>query len=679
MSGVRTTGGGGSEDYLAWREGRPAATFDNEAPTAAPTLSDLDAAFDAVEEISHEAAEAGREALGSGGDGGGAGGRDGSGGERPGQNYEGVFIWRVNEHDRFVRVLNTLPEDCPVQVLGTRDNACFFLDTHGQLKEIPAKGWGQADMELLFGTHQEFLLRAWPQVSVAGVGENMRITAKGYHLQYARQVLIQSAAREGIFDAEGRVRGRGAWLDDDGKLVLHVGDALISGEKTIPPGKMDRFVYPARPPVPRPVAGTAQQFHDLYDRFKSWNFERGERDARLLLGWMGTAVLSGALNWRPMVFILGDAAAGKSSLQKEVRGILEGRIKGTVEATPAALRALMGQDAMAISFDELEADGDDRSDKAAEVMKLARFAASGDTIYRGTKDQGVNEFKLQGGMLFSAINPPVFRQQDMQRFCFLKVNPFKAGGASYKPPKVKDQLALGQALAGRMVAGWQRWEATLDCYHELLMEQGHSTRGADNFGALLAAADILLHDELDPNRAFELAKAYPRHGLVEYENVEQNFAKYWRLLLTAQPDAWRTSGNEAVGEVLGRWLRHATPAVQDQDGRDACAKLKVKLERCGLSVVQDRKANNFWLAIPNDHPQTKALFVGTDLSRGGWMTALRYGSAWSVETPNNLWRTQQVNIAGGRVQCTLINLTADHDFGDGKPKPLFVVESDDDK
>ena len=285
----------------------------------------------------------------------------------------------------------------------------------------------------------------------------------------------------------------------------------------------------------------------------------------------------------------------------------------------------------------------------------------------------MNEFVLKGGMVFSAINIPRMRAQDKQRFCFLRVvEPPKDRAFNEMDPRRARET--GQVLAGRMVAGWPRWHATLSAYRRHLLAEGHSSRGADQFGTLLACADLLLCDELDDERVFQVCRQYPRDDLHEYEDVEQNFALYWRVLLAATPEAWRGTTLPSVGEVLGDWLRKAKAGGQaeDQNG-DSLENLRAKLERAGLGVVTERGTGRYWLAIPNNHPRTQRLFKDTDLQGGGWQHALRTGRPWhKTDNPEGLWRMQQCVIDGARTQCTQINLTGLHDFGDGVKRVLFV-------
>jgi hypothetical protein len=125
------------------------------------------------------------------------------------------------------------------------------------------------------------------------------------------------------------MRGRGAWTFRSGNLVYHSGDALWICEKgrfkTLPTGVHENMLYPRLSALPRAVDRAD------HDRGKprakaARNLSQMELDAAgrrpvLLLGWIGCALIGGALDWRPAVLLLGDRATGKSTLQQALRNI----------------------------------------------------------------------------------------------------------------------------------------------------------------------------------------------------------------------------------------------------------------------------------------------------------------------------------------------------------------------
>lgn len=596
--------------------------------------------------------------------------------ENAGTKFEGVRIWRVMPGGDVRYVLNEFPNDCPIKPLGKdSEGNYYFLDSTGDLISSNIKG--QTELENLFGKDNEYLYRGWLNTTPKSDGNKIKHTFKGYHAQYARQCLIKECSLRGHFDPQNKVRGRGAWRTDAGKLVLHVGDAILMGETAEIAGEYENYIYPSRAALPRPIAGTGAEMAQLLERLKKWNWGRPDKDPLLLLGWFGCAILTAALDWRPSVFVDAAAGSGKSTLQKTIDRILGGRVHSMVGASEAAIRAAQGIDAIVVALDEAEPDPND-PERGSKIMELARVAASGGRILRGTKDQKVKEFILRAGFIFTAVNIPKMTQADTQRFAFLKLLKPPKGAKRLPELTIAEGEEIGQKLAGRMVRAFDRLDQMILDYRELLEEQEHDPRGSEHFGTLLAVADCVLYDEYDAERAAEWAKTFNAKNLEEYEEREENWFTAFRAILQAQPEVWRGNGFPSVGQKIKEYLveemQDLIPADHEYkpDFEGERKKIKDMLEKTGLSLVQGSDGN-FWLCVPNAHPQTRKLFQGTTWAGGNWSKALQQSPKWNGES--GIYRTQQVVMGGVRPNCTLINLNAQYDFGDGNGmRQVFAIE-----
>jgi len=582
--------------------------------------------------------------------------------ERP--VYRFRRIPRINGAGHVFWTVNGVPDDCPIVPLGAQGLTYWFLNPRGELVPMEAGKFGLTHIKGLAGDKIGWLERAWPKFNKQG-------SWTGFAAEAVQDALISAASAKGVFEMANKVRGRGCWKAEDGQLIQHLGNVVLVGDREHRPGEIFEaedvsYVYPARPKIPAPKAGGKTDCETIYGHLKTWRWERGELDARLLLGWMGCVILGAALDWRPMVFWMGDAGTGKSTLQKLVRAILAGRLISTVDATPAALAQLLGADSLGVAFDELEADA--LTDQAVHVMKLARTAASGDNRLRGGHDHKAAEFQLRGCFAFSAIVPPSMRSQDAQRFAFLRLQRLQPGARA--PELTAANLReLGAGLVGRITEGWSRWKPVLDAYRRGLERVGHAQRGQDQFGALLAAADILLHDEPpDTDTVDEWCVQLRREGLYEYSEVEDTWLKVWRMVLAAQPEAWRSDGFPTVAEVVQKYLRLAraqNPSPEDLERQQH------KLNRAGLAIVIDKRGRP-WLAIPGKHQAVAAMFAGSDFqARGGegaWTNALR--GAPRFEHADGVWKAQQVRQLPARPMCTLYRLDAVVELA-GVRQPIF--------
>lgn len=599
-----------------------------------------------------------------------AGGGDGEGSGDPGGGpkvYRVMKIARINGEGKVVWVPVGLPDDSPVVPLGKQDKVFWFLDPHGQLIPMTSSEFGLKTLQGLFAGKKasDWLNRAFPQIN-----KNERWV--GFAAQYASQALMDECAEKGVFDPRDKVRGLGCWRGEEGQLIQHLGNVVLVGDKEHKPGEIGAHVYPGRPPIPSPVvAGGQEASLAVFDDFRSWNWARGDLDARLLVGWIGCMVLGAALDWRPMIFITGDAGTGKSTLQERLKKMQTGRLASTVDATPAALRQIINQDAIGVSFDEIEADM--LTDQAQMVMKIARVAASGGTVFRGGKDHQSAEFQLRGCFAFSAIVPPSMRQQDMQRLSFLRLHALKKG---QKLKKLSDASLkeLGRQMVGRITAGWPRWPQTLEAYEQGLMRVGHNQRGARQFGTLLASADILLHDEVPSDEVVDgLIKGLERESLYEYENSEPTWLKTFRHIMQSQPEVWRSNGFPTVAEIVREFMA-ASPGSEGDIVRN---KRQDQLNRAGLALVRTRRDRKLWLAIPPAHPQVSAMFAGTDFrahgGEGAWAGVLRGADKWNGKT--GVWYAEKVAHLE-RQKCTLMRLDAEVDL-QGVMTPIFDATLDD--
>jgi hypothetical protein len=132
---------------------------------------------------------------------------------------------------------------------------------------------------------------------------------------------MRAAAMAGIFDPQGKSRGTGAHLTENGELVIHCGDKIyVTGEHAgyQDPGLIDGYVYPAGPsrPRPDPLEQSSAAGEILLAHLKAWSWFREVEDPMLALGWIGCALVGGALDWRPHAWITGGSGTGKSTLAK---------------------------------------------------------------------------------------------------------------------------------------------------------------------------------------------------------------------------------------------------------------------------------------------------------------------------------------------------------------------------
>jgi len=506
-----------------------------------------------------------------------------------------------------------LPAGCPVIPLGKLGNKSFYIDAIGQLRDKADTEHGRLGILDLVGTKTEFLYEHWPRRDKEG-------NVVGWRPELCAEKLMAAAAREGIWNPSERIRGRGAWKGGAGELILHCGDRVLQGDSWQAPGKIGRYVYPAEPAILRPWekptgTGDQQPGKRLFMLLQRWRFDRGDLDARLLLGWTGAAMLGGAIDWRPVVWITGGPGTGKSTLHKLLALIFGDALISVSDATAAGIWQKVAHSTLPVALDEFEAEEDGRGAQAK--LKLIRQAASGGLVLRGGSDHSSTEFKARSCFLASSVLLPSLLPADRSRIAILKL-----GTLGTEPEPDLDpgsRRDLGRQLLRRLVDQWNRWNETLTVYRAALQKAGHGARGADVFGTLLAMADLLLHDG-EPNHDFahELAQQLDVVGLAEREDDATDEEQILQHLLTSSLPLDGGGVRRSVGELVRR--AHASPFLAE--GSDAAEILGTY----GLKVTSEDGKQG--LAIANKHVGLARLFAGTHWAAksGGssvWKQALR--------------------------------------------------------
>lgn len=544
-----------------------------------------------------------------------------------------------------------LPADCPVRPLGYSGEDYYFVDTSGQVFNSGDKALGVERVQKLFAGNEDFLYWAWPAF---GKGKTPKVT--GFKAEEVRRDLFAACRTRGPWTPTDRVRGRGAWLDGEGRLVLHCGEYLWVNGKLEDTGELGDYFYVRRQasliPSSEPVTADINPAVEIVRMLRTWNFERGDVDVMLMLGWMGAALMGAALDWRPSVFVVGDAGTGKSELTGKhglLRQVLGRSMLSTTNASEAGLYQIVGHDSLPIGIDELE--GDDNADQAQKIIKMARDTASGSVRIRGGSDHKGVEFAAQSTFIFSAINPPGIPPASLSRLAILQLNPLIT--VEGKAPRIKAAETVGPRLLRRLADHFGDFPATYEAYRATLREHGHSSRGQNTFGTFLAAAHLLLGDEgmeaagLQWENIDHWGEALRADAVPELESVKPTWLDCLERILTRPIDRFSSGQRQTIAQILEE---HANNAI----GFDA-AVTSLAAADVGL-VAPENVLTGPLLAIPNQSDMLAKMMAGTPYAAIGasttsWSWALRRGPKDIVITDK---ARNRISVAGMQRRCTLI-------------------------
>ena len=540
------------------------------------------------------------------------------------------------ERDLALRDEGEIYPGCPVIALGVHGKEFYYLDWLGQLQAETTHTKDR--MCALFGGREDVLRQWFPSFNKAGA-----VTT--FSQDKARAQLMVACTERGVWNAFEKVRGLGAWPDDEGGCILHCGDAVLHKGVWKAPGAIEGYVYPSQPRIPRPLedfldAGASSPGQLALEILQTWSWLRPEIDPVLLLGWICNALFGGAIDWRALAWITGDAGTGKSTLQKLIRHIMggEGAILQSTDATEASVRQFLMQSTIPVSLDEIEAEADGK--KVQAVVKLARQAASGGVILRGGQDHKGQEFKARSAFMFTSINVPPLLDQDISRIALLEL--LQLGKEQVAPAiEPRHWSKVGRGLRTRILDGWPRWHETLEAYRGALARGGHNARGCDQFGTLLAMADLALHDGTpSADRCQAWAGRLSATVIDEQTDQSADWQRCLNHLFGQLVDPYQGGGKLTVG----RYVMTAANYFEDEDPGRA----QRVLAGVGLRVQGQRDTAQ--LVVANAHPGLARLFEGTHWfapagQRGVWAQAMKRVPGSRATTPKHF------DLVQSRARC----------------------------
>lgn len=315
-----------------------------------------------------------------------------------------------------------------------------------------------------------------------------------YQWQQLANGMIHAQHEEGIFE-ESRLRGRGAWMDGK-RTVVHTGSELIVDGQISPLMEFgSKFVYEAAASWEFGFGEPAStiEAHRLVEICERLTWD-DPLSGPLLAGWCVLAPVSGALKWRPHIWILGPSGSGKSTAQNDIVGRVVGpaaeRFDG--KATEAAIRQMMGYDARPVIFDEAEGEDHDGAKRMQGILDLARAASSGARIPKGSSNHVARTFIIRSCFCFSSIHSSIRHHADESRVTrlVLRKNTDAARDTHYRDLVRDINQYFTPEFASRMFLRTVRNMPTLianaDTFTNVAAIAFGNRRAADQLGPLLA-------------------------------------------------------------------------------------------------------------------------------------------------------------------------------------------------
>lgn len=527
------------------------------------------------------------------------------------ENIKSIADSIKNARPAKVKKNKFLPESCPVTPLGTKKGTYYYIDALGQFRELKDKDHGRTILQGLLGSDIAFAKKEYPKKSEDGFITGWKPD------EFGKDLMAECACR-GVWEPFERVRGAGVWRDDDDTIVIHSGDQVLKNGVCNNPGVCGAYVYPSEPARQRPWEHEVKpkEFEEFYSLLKTWAWRRPEVDPMLLLGWIAAATIGGALKWRPLMWLSGDRGTGKSTLQEVINFVFDKSILSVSDPTPAAIFQKIGFSSLPVALDEMEPESE--SKRVQAIIKLARQACSGGVILRGSAEGNASEFKARNCYLFSSILVPALLPQDRSRMAILEL-----GRITGTPPRIKraELAIIGQKMLRRMIDHLDDFEINMEKLRVGFSSMGFDSRGCDQFGTLIAAAQTILYDDTmtsdDVSEMCELME-----DVIETEKFdnEANHIQCRDHLLTSILDTFKDGRKRSIGD----WIAQAAGRDNTNKHEDADNAHKT-LAAIGLKVDKEKinGKDTLCLFIATKHQGLAKIFKETDWANGVWTQAFR--------------------------------------------------------
>ena len=235
---------------------------------------------------------------------------------------------------------------------------------------------------------------------------------------------IQRCHAKGIYNPL-HVRGRGAWIEDDDRLVLHTGLKLhVDGVETEIHAFRSRYSYEATwdlgLDLSKPLSNSESLKLLKICRNLLWC---KPVSADLLAGWIVIAPFCGALDWRPHIWITGPSGTGKSTVVRElVKPLVAVGESFEGPSTQSGVRQSLKNDARPVLFDEAERTNQQTDARLQDLIDLIMVASSGvGKIAKGTAGQQAISVHIRSCFCLLSINPALDRVAVQRRVTQLEL------------------------------------------------------------------------------------------------------------------------------------------------------------------------------------------------------------------------------------------------------------------
>ncbi len=325
---------------------------------------------------------------------------------------------------------------------------------------------------------------------------NLQTGKKVLDTMSAVQDLYEQCRSMGMWKMQSFLRGTGVWRHQD-KLIINGVDTVLElsfhdgavEEREIGRCELGRSLVLSKSSKGLQIVqerATEEDWKDFWGIIGAWNW-KSLTDRVLCAGWLLQQSYTGALHYRPHVFLTGESGSGKTILLNFMSMFLSDTARSIdhgSDSSPAGLRQLLERDAATLILDEFEpASGEHNSfqrkkaDSVAGVLQMLRASYSaipdneGDffrsSVVKGSSSGKAQEFSLYSSAIMAGIAVSALEQADINRMLMIQISPIKNG----TPPDISRAVEMGRRIRRTMWDHWPLFLDTLEYTHRYFMQR----------------------------------------------------------------------------------------------------------------------------------------------------------------------------------------------------------------
>jgi energy-coupling factor transporter ATP-binding protein EcfA2 len=436
----------------------------------------------------------------------------------------------------------------------------------------------------------------------------------------------------------------------NGALMINGAELWLADGTRLEHGVHDGQVYPSCGDIgfgPETPAATDDDVAHVLNCFRGIDY-REDLAPEMLLGWLGVAFTSFALERRPHILVTGGAGVGKSTLLRSISMLLGNMgFSATGAPTSAGLHQSIGGTLKAVVIDEFEADPSRRN--CRDVLELARKSYSlqpGDNgVVRGSMTGVAKSYPVYSPFIAGGISPGKMEAADVTRWVVLEAKSRKVDAASLTDEEARD---IGPRLAKKFVKNWSVFQQAQSMVRQSILTKGGTARLAETVGTLLSGYLAFTSNRVPTVK--EVEALVERIGV--QERAAANAVSDEQLCLQALLSRVLPFKFMQGDYMLTRSLSISEAIQKVCEDPTATGEIIGRLAQLGLRVAFTKGNWQLFVANNHEHAELRKLFSGTKWSGGGWSIILR-------RLPGGKEATQRLGAGFGAAKVTVFDLPRD--------------------